>query len=517
MKHIRLLLYILFLIPCCLASAQSLSVVGFRLLDDDGSAKANGTMKFDQNGDVAALIKVVTTEQDFSFDVGIMGVVATSQKQGEIWVYVPSGVQRITITHSDLGVLRDYYFPVPIEGGRTYELKLTSGRVSTIVEESITSQYVVFQVEPKSAVVYIDDDEPRSLDSDGMLSIRLQHGAHTYKVTAPSFLSESGSVDVQSERVAKQIILESAKAKLTVNTLPDAKIIISNHSYKNNTIELDPGVYVVEVSKNSYKTVKQEITLAPKEELTLKLEPVPVYGSLKIESNPPKGKVYLDGKIKGKTPLIINDVLVGDHYVRVKKKKLEVKEQKVIVKEDTQILQTYDLLKDEHSYVDLGLSVKWATCNIGANSPEESGYYYAWGETGTKNDFSLLSYKFVKASNGEMTKYYDEESVLKKKDDVASVIWRGRWRMPTKAEFVELISDCTWTWTTMNGVKGYKISGKKNGYTDNYIFLPVTSPGDYITYWSSSLAAERIAYFLRQQKVISGNRFSGYTVRPVHP
>ena len=158
-----------------------------------------------------------------------------------------------------------------------------------------------------------------------------------------------------------------------------------------------------------------------------------------------------------------------------------------------------------HIYVDLGLSVKWATCNVGAAIPEEYGGYYAWGETEEKDNYNYnynwSTYKWCNGSENTMTKYctdsyygtVDNKTVLDPEDDVAHVKWGGSWRMPTKAEQNELRNSCTWTWTTQNGVNGYKFTSKTNG---NSIFLPAAGyrNGAYLydsdsvgNYWSSSL------------------------------
>ena len=150
--------------------------------------------------------------------------------------------------------------------------------------------------------------------------------------------------------------------------------------------------------------------------------------------------------------------------------------------------------------VDLGLSVKWASCNLGASAPEEFGDYYAWGETETKGNYRLETYKWCQGSYNTLTKYnngsyhgtVDNKTVLDPKDDVAHVKLGGSWRMPTKAELDELMNNCTWTWTTLNGASGFKVTGS-NG---NSIFLPAAGSRNgtvfnYVAehgyYWSSSL------------------------------
>ena len=155
---------------------------------------------------------------------------------------------------------------------------------------------------------------------------------------------------------------------------------------------------------------------------------------------------------------------------------------------------------NDKGYVDLGLSVKWATCNVGANSPEEYGDYFAWGEIEPKDVYSSNTYKWgeiTEIGNILYLKYNrtDNNLVLELEDDAASVNWGGNWRMPTRAEQDELrdTDNCTWTWITQNGVKGYKVTSKKNansiflpaaGYYDGDILFEGNSYGDY---WSSSL------------------------------
>lgn len=130
--------------------------------------------------------------------------------------------------------------------------------------------------------------------------------------------------------------------------------------------------------------------------------------------------------------------------------------------------------------VDLGLSVKWATCNLGASSPEQPGGFYAWGETTPKTVFTKENYKYKKVEKSSYgdpitvyTKYYPEtdKTVLDPEDDAARVKLGGKWRMPTMAEFQELIDNCTWTFTSRGGVDGFEVKSKVN---ENSIFLPLT-------------------------------------------
>ena len=158
-----------------------------------------------------------------------------------------------------------------------------------------------------------------------------------------------------------------------------------------------------------------------------------------------------------------------------------------------------------HEYVDLGLpsGTKWATCNVGANTPEEYGDYFAWGETITKTAYEWGTYKYCNGDHFKLTKYcskaeygndgfVDALTTLEASDDAATANWGAGWRMPTYDEMVELKNVCTVSWTTNNGVNGRLFTGP-NG---NSIFLPaagypcdgeINDAGSYGYYWSSSI------------------------------
>ena len=192
-------------------------------------------------------------------------------------------------------------------------------------------------------------------------------------------------------------------------------------------------------------------------------------------------------------------------------------------------------INNGHEYVDLGLSVKWATCNVGASSPEGYGSYFAWGETSPKSEYSWTTLKYCNNTTGDSFSKYnqteggtgDNRTVLELSDDAACANWGGSWRMPTDAEFQELIDKCTWTWTKVNGKKGYKVVSKSNG---NSIFLPAAGyrvgtslsfAGSDGSYWSSSLyeSGSLFARYLNFGSDSHGasisSRFSGHSVRPV--
>lgn len=332
----RLLFLLLSLIAYLYSYGQDLAVESFRLLENDLTANTRGTMKYDQNGDVSALIKVVTTENDFNFNVGSLGVVATSQQKGEIWVYVPGGVQRITISHSKLGVLRDYYFPVPIEKGRTYELKLVSGRIRTIIQEEVAAQFVTFSVEPKNAIVTIDKNQ-YSLQADGTISQLLPYGKHSFSIDAPGFFSENGEVEVGRERIYREITLKSSRGTVTLECEMKEADIWVNGQYKGSgtwTGELDPALYQVEVRREGYTTLTTSFSIQTMEEKYISLPvPLPIYGTISVTSQPNGATVYVDEVEMGTTPLLKGDILIGHHKVDFVKKDYQTISMDIDVKE----------------------------------------------------------------------------------------------------------------------------------------------------------------------------------------
>ncbi len=171
-----------------------------------------------------------------------------------------------------------------------------------------------------------------------------------------------------------------------------------------------------------------------------------------------------------------------------------------------------------HEYIDLGLSVKWATCNVGANRPSEYGSYFAWGETKSKSSYHIdngLTY------NRTISDYSGNANY-----DAATSQWGETWRTPTYDEFTELCNKCKWKWTSVDGKNGYKVTAP-NGRS---IFLPAagwdrkyetTNVGIFGYYWTSTPNAndrgnaQRLYFYNGDRYLASVSRYEGLTVRPV--
>lgn len=173
-----------------------------------------------------------------------------------------------------------------------------------------------------------------------------------------------------------------------------------------------------------------------------------------------------------------------------------------------------------HEYVDLGLSVKWATCNVGANYPNSFGNYYAWGELNPK---SYYSYDNCHTYNEEL-----DDISGKLKYDVARKMWGGTWRMPTRSEMDELVNNCNWELEIENNFAYYRIIGP-NG---NYISLPATGYFEYSyisdelcsgQYWTSTPytindyneSSYALIFSEKSVKTERRVRYLGRTIRPV--
>lgn len=203
------------------------------------------------------------------------------------------------------------------------------------------------------------------------------------------------------------------------------------------------------------------------------------------------GDVDGDGEVSIADVANLIDYLLTDDATGVNLQNADVNQDGLVDIADVADLIDY-LLKGswpeaEHEWVDLGLSsgTLWATCNVGANSPEDYGDFFAWGETSSKGTYSGATYKWCNGNFNTLTKYctygeygtVDNKTELEPEDDAAHVNWGPSWRMPTSEQFAELYDECSRQWTQKNGVNGDLFIGP-NGKT---LFFPAA--GDH---WGDS-------------------------------
>jgi TonB family protein len=314
---------IFFLALLLSSMAQSISVKSFRSLPNDMDARQNYPEK-DLNGDLCAIIKIATLEKGFSFDIGSLGITKTEQKEGEMWIWIPRGAKRITITHKAFLPLRDYFFTESIQEGVCYELILVSGKVvTTVVEEEIPTQWLLISTNPPGADVYINDQAAGKTPYQNELAV----GKYTWRVQKELYLNDAGVIELLAG-TQKQKIDVNLKANfgtLNIRTEPEvnAEVFMNGMSINKTTpcqIEKVPsGEKTIRATKNLYQISEQVVTISPESNLQVVLISKPTFGTVSVNSTPESGAtVNLDGLSTGKTtPCNIEKVPAGEHSVTV--------------------------------------------------------------------------------------------------------------------------------------------------------------------------------------------------------
>jgi len=383
---------------------QEMSVASFNLDESDLTAIYQETMVLDQNSEKCALIKIITTQREFTFDVGSLGVTKVEYRPSQVWLYVPHGVRRLSIFHNQLGALVNWNFPVSIESGKTYILKLTSDEVTTVVTKKTNMDYLVFTVTPKTALVYLNNELLETKDGIAMKFVK--YGTYDYRVETPFYHTVSGQVSVDSgkkevkvdlkqaygylnisgdadinkdevfvdgKKVTKtRFALESGVHQITVQSEfrrpyvkefeifdeQEKNLIISlvddyatvsvraepktqifiNGEFKAEqswTGKLASGAYRIEARREHYISVQKDIYVNNEnlhDDQIIQLENlVPITGELNITSNPNGARIEMDGTIVGFTPLYLNDVIEGQHFIKLSKEGYKTLTKKITI------------------------------------------------------------------------------------------------------------------------------------------------------------------------------------------
>ena len=261
--------------------AQDMKVVDFKLLENDLTANRYETQKLDQNGERTALIKIVTPERGFAFDGGSLGVVATEEHTGEIWLYVPRRAQKLIIQHKDYGVLRDYFYPIPIEGGRTYEMLIDIG----------TGRYATITSSVAKADIFVDG-EPC-----GMSPVRkyLNYGRHTVRAIRDRFEGETAvTITTNAEQ---QTSLVNVEMQDMSHLYGDVVVTVDNKAniYMNGQLmgtgewrtQLREGNYTIETRKADSEPAMTSFTVTAQSNNIIKANaPIPHTGWLHVYTRP---------------------------------------------------------------------------------------------------------------------------------------------------------------------------------------------------------------------------------------
>ena len=325
---------------------QNMSIASFKMDESDQTANVSPTMKRDNNGEKSALIKIITTQKNFSFDVGSLGVTATewqnSEHPGEIWLYVPNGVFRITIQHPQFGTIKDYDLGQRLQKGRTYVMELTSDQVNTLVVDYDNSQVLDVDIFPHDAELYINGLK-QSLDHKGNVSITLPFGTHNYRVVANNYHPEESQVIINDKenKQTLSVALKQAFGYLNVNSTPEStggELYIDDVKIGMLPIShfpLKSGMHRLSINQKLYFPYSENIAVT--DSATVSITPIlkPNYAEYEIIVDGDKdAQIYDNGELLGNGRWT-GKLESGAHIIEAKKISHTTVTQKVNVVKDT--------------------------------------------------------------------------------------------------------------------------------------------------------------------------------------
>lgn len=360
------------------AVAQTMSVAGFEERPMDMDARVTHPVT-DPNGQTCALIKVETTQTGFGFDTGVIQVVKTEQKIGEVWVYVQPRVKKITIMHQDYEPVRDYYFPTgALKEATVYLLKLrTAGAPVQAASTQQHSGFLIINSEPQGAEVWLNNEStgevtpfrrklPLYHDEAGMVTVdqprkelqfalrpafgsvtvtstpsgalvfldekqvgqtpltldRIASGSHSLRLQAPQYAVERRNVSVADGQTANVAVTLAARfAEITVQAPQGAVVTVDGDRKGSGTLSWcqGEGLCDIVVSMAGHRDARRQLEVVAGRAQTVQLTPQPIYGSASVDSDLMDAEIWIDGKQYGVTPNVVERLLVGSHTLVLKK------------------------------------------------------------------------------------------------------------------------------------------------------------------------------------------------------
>ena len=508
---------------------------------------------------------------------GLVGVQMTIKPENARIAYGTSRDQMINFKEVTDGIFDAfiaegrYYFRVESKFYEAWASEINVKKGMKEINVSLAPAFGTLKLNtvPEGAEVFLDGELIGTTPIQG--SDKIAGGDHMLLFRKTNYYVANRKISVKSDGSLQTIAPVTLKPQFGNVTLlcddPLADLIVTDPS-GNEVFRGKSGskttlnsqlTYKVESSRQSHIPQSRGIVGSAIEGRTVEISvdaPVPMYGELQISSTPSRAEVWIDGERAG-TTIFSQTLLIGEHQVELRKEGYDPLAFTVDIQRD----QTTQLSKEmpelgstkpkngpreleytysTDDYVDLGLSVKWASCNVGAGGPEENGKYYSWGGLYGQDTYDWEHYRFrysgTEEDNVKISTYVldskhgtkDSNRVLKDYDDVAHFMLGRGWRMPTPDELSELKEKCTWTWSTYEGVKGYDVQGP-NG---NRIFIPAAGfngggaqgqEGQYGYLWSSFLSdkntlSAQFLYFNENGVTdkTSTSRYYGLSVRAVY-
>lgn len=325
--------------------------------------------------------------------------------------------------------------------------------ISNVLLAQQSGNYVVMNVQPINAQVYIDSIEYKL--ADGKCHSYLPTGQHAYTISSNGFSTESGTFQISpSFRTELNIKLKSNNAFVTIFSELDG-VILSMDGINVSSGWCDyvsPGVHTLRASKSGYKTYEKNFTVSAGQEINITVPTlIHASGGINVDVMPYDVEVFVDNVNRGMSPLIINDIDVGKHNIMLKKEGYVTLRKRVSVKENQMTNIKGKLISYEP--VDLGLDVTWATFNCGVSSPYMNGTSVSWGALSSTSG----SPGYVYNNFGILCIQRSEQ--LSNSEDLATTEWGDGWHMPSYENCVQLISRCKWRTITEGGQKYALVTG----------------------------------------------------------
>ncbi|MBQ7448353.1 MAG: SUMF1/EgtB/PvdO family nonheme iron enzyme, partial [Paludibacteraceae bacterium] len=249
------------------AHSQQLQIADFRLDETEQTANRAGTEKFDIDDNPCALLRLQTSEKGFVFDAGTIGLCEVDENQvGEIWVWLRPNTRFLSIRHAKLGTINRYEIPVRIEGKRTYYARLISGTITTVVEEAVTQQLVKFYVEPKEAMVFLDNQMLTINDGFGYKMMRF--GTYDYRIELADYHPSVGKVTVNDPDRPHEVRVKLSPAfgwiQIESGEADGGVVYIDNRRAGTaplRSANLASGIHSIRIVKDKYAPWEQKVTV----------------------------------------------------------------------------------------------------------------------------------------------------------------------------------------------------------------------------------------------------------------
>jgi len=297
----KLLLAPIFLLLSMVVMSQNIAVQSFRAITNDLDARVHYPQK-DQNGETAAIIKVVTSQTGFDWEPDGLGIVAAERKVGEYWLYVPRGSRRLTIKHDQLGILRNYHYPIAIEAATVYEMILATGDVEVVVRDrEIISQWLAIDSDPSGATVFINDQVVGTTP----FSRRYPEDSYNYRLEMPRYHNEAGRVELKGDRQMLTFTLRPRFGNIEVTSAPEDDMLI----YLNgeNTGQTTPatlegvssGQHSLRLQNQWYQPQTQNVEVRDRETTSVNMTMQPAFANVTINTDP-TAEILLDGTRVGR-------------------------------------------------------------------------------------------------------------------------------------------------------------------------------------------------------------------------